>query len=122
MTGQLNFTTFKNVINGQLTSTESTRHGINPATGKPNPEVPVSTAADVDAAVDAANVAFKTWSKVPQKTRKEALVAFAGGLKAYSEQFIDLLVQEQGKPVGIPAYSCPIFFSLLPFSLSFQMF
>lgn len=100
MVSEIDFTTFKNTINGKLTSTEKTRHGINPATGKPNPEVPVSTQEDVNAAVDAAHNAFKSWSKTPVGERKQALLAFADALEAQKERFAKLLVQEQGKPVS----------------------
>jgi len=92
------FNGFYNTINGKLTTTEQTRHGINPATGKPNPEVPVSTQKDVDDSVAAAKEAFKSWSKVPVEDRKKALLAFADGLEKHVQDFAKLLTQEQGKP------------------------
>lgn len=92
---------FYNTINGKLTTTEKTRHGINPATGKPNPEVPVSTQKDVDDAVAAAKEAFKSWSKVPWDERKKAVLAYADAVEAHAEDFAKLLTQEQGKPVRI---------------------
>ncbi|EEY16952.1 predicted protein [Verticillium alfalfae VaMs.102] len=49
-----NFENFANVVDGQLKSTEGTRTGINPATLEPLAPVPVSSPADVDAAVEAA--------------------------------------------------------------------
>ncbi|OCT54947.1 Betaine aldehyde dehydrogenase, chloroplastic [Cladophialophora carrionii] len=90
---------FYNTINGKLTSTEQTRHGINPATGKPNPEVPVSTQKDVDDAVAAAKEAFKSWSQTPWEKRRDAVLAFANGLEKYEQDFGKLLTQEQGKPL-----------------------
>jgi acyl-CoA reductase-like NAD-dependent aldehyde dehydrogenase len=93
------FEGFSNTINGKLTSTEKTRHGINPATGKANPEVPVSTPKDVDDAVAAAKEAFKSWSQTSWEKRKEAVLAFADGLEKYEQDFGKLLTQEQGKPV-----------------------
>lgn len=93
------FQGFYNTIDGKLTSTASTRHGINPATGKPNPEVPVSTQEDVDNAVTAAKRAFITWSKVPWLERKRAILCFADALEQYTDDFAKLLTQEQGKPV-----------------------
>ena len=90
---------FYNSINGKLTSTEKTRHGINPATGKPNAEVPVATQKDVDDSVAAGKEAFKSWSKVPYQERKKALLAFADGLEANTNDFSKLLTQEQGKPL-----------------------
>lgn len=67
---KLDFTTFHNTIDGKLTSTKETRHNINPATKKPNAEVPVCTPEDVDAAIAAARKAFNSWSKVPMSKDK----------------------------------------------------
>lgn len=94
------FGEYYNTIDGKLSSTQQTRHGINPATGKPNPEVPVSTKEDVDTAVSAAKKAFKTWSKVPYSERQQALYKFADAIEKHSEDFAKLLTQEQGKPVS----------------------
>ena len=94
------FSNFQNTINGKLSSTKETRHGVNPATGKPNPAVPVSTQQDVDAAVDAGKAAFKKWSKVPYEERKKAVLAFADALEKHTPDFAKLLTQEQGKPVS----------------------
>lgn len=91
---------FYNTINGKLVPTKETRHGINPATGTPNPEVPVSTPQDVDDAVAAAQEAFKTWSQTPYSKRKEALLALADAIEKYTDDFTKLLTQEQGKPVS----------------------
>ncbi|KAL2850775.1 Aldehyde/histidinol dehydrogenase [Aspergillus pseudodeflectus] len=98
------FEDFQNIINGKKSSTAETRHGINPATAKPNPEVPVSTQTDVDDAVAAAQEAFKTWSEVPLAERANALRAFADGLEPYAEDFAKLLTQEQGKPLSFATY------------------
>lgn len=92
-------TGFYNTINGKLASTKTTRHGINPATGKSNPEVPVSTQEDVDSAVAAATEAFKTWSKTPWGDRKQAILDFADALEKYTDDFANMLTLEQGKPV-----------------------
>ena len=94
------FGEYFNTIDGKLSSTQQTRHGVNPATGKPNPEVPVSTREDVDAAISAAKKAFKTWSKVPYAERQQALNKFADALEKNADDFAKLLTQEQGKPVS----------------------
>jgi acyl-CoA reductase-like NAD-dependent aldehyde dehydrogenase len=82
-----------------LTTTSKTRHGINPATGEVLPEVPVCTKEDVDAAVSAARTAFKSWSKKTFEERRAALHAFSDALDAQKEDFADMLVREQGKPL-----------------------
>jgi acyl-CoA reductase-like NAD-dependent aldehyde dehydrogenase len=95
------FSDYKNTINGKLTSTKETRFGINPATGKPNPEVPVSTKEDVDEAMAAGKAAFKKWAKVPWEDRKKAVLAYADAVEKYTDDFAKLLTQEQGKPVSV---------------------
>ncbi|KAI5456483.1 aldehyde dehydrogenase [Mariannaea sp. PMI_226] len=89
---------FRNSINGKLTSTETLRHGVNPATGQANPPVPVSTQQDVDQAVDSGKEAFKTWSKTPFEERKKCLLAFVDAIIEHEEDLAKLLVMEQGKP------------------------
>jgi acyl-CoA reductase-like NAD-dependent aldehyde dehydrogenase len=98
--GAIDFTSFSNVINGKLTHTSEQRHGINPATKKPNPEVPVATQQDVDDAVKAGKEAFKTWSKTSIDDRRKALQAYASALKENAKEFAELLTREQGKPVS----------------------
>jgi acyl-CoA reductase-like NAD-dependent aldehyde dehydrogenase len=98
-TGELDFTSFSNIIDGKLSSTSQTRHGINPATGKPNLAVPVSTEEDVDMAVAAGKKAFKSWRRTPYAQRQKAVLEFADALEQEKEKFAEMLVQEQGKPV-----------------------
>ncbi|EXJ59878.1 NAD-dependent aldehyde dehydrogenase [Cladophialophora yegresii CBS 114405] len=98
-TAGLDFTTFSNVIDGKLSSTQKTRHGINPATGKPNYEVPVSAPEDVDRAMAAAKRACKPWAKTPYAERQKAVNAFADALEQEKDGFAKLLTQEQGKPL-----------------------
>ncbi|KAJ5979827.1 hypothetical protein N7481_007125 [Penicillium waksmanii] len=96
----LDFTIFQNVINNQLSSTATTRHSINPATSRPNPEVPVSTQEDLDKAVKAARDAFKTWSKTSFEERRKALHAYADAIDANVDDFAKTLTMEQGKPLS----------------------
>ncbi|KAF7560280.1 hypothetical protein G7046_g3861 [Stylonectria norvegica] len=95
----LDFTTFHNVIDGKLLSTNTTRHGINPATGNPNAEVPIADQKDVDIAVEAGQRAFKSWSKTTYQERQKALLAFADAIEKETTSFAELLVKEQGKPM-----------------------
>ncbi|KAJ6091615.1 hypothetical protein N7467_003584 [Penicillium canescens] len=95
----LDFTTFFNVIDNQLTSTSQTRHGVNPANTQPNPPVPVSTQDDLDKAVKSARAAFKTWSKTSFDDRRKALLAWADAIDANADGFAKTLTMEQGKPL-----------------------
>ena len=92
---------FIQIIDGKSASTNSTRHGINPANLKPKAEVAVATKDNLDAAVEAGKRAFKTWSKVPYEERRRAVLAYADAVESYKTEFRDLLVSEQGKPVSI---------------------
>jgi acyl-CoA reductase-like NAD-dependent aldehyde dehydrogenase len=96
----LDTTTFRNIINGELTSTAQTRHSINPANKEANPEVPVTTQEDLDRAVTAARAAFKTWSKTTYDERRKAILAYADTIEANQDALAALLTQEQGKPLS----------------------
>ncbi|KAJ5873849.1 uncharacterized protein N7529_002279 [Penicillium soppii] len=87
------------IIKGKSAPTKVTRHGLNPATLEALPEVPIATPDDLDSAVDAAKAAYKLWSTTPYEDRKKAVVAYADALDQYKDQFRDLLVAEQGKPI-----------------------
>lgn len=95
----LNWTEFHNSIDGKLVGTTKTRHSTNPATGKANPEVPISSRDDVDQAMIAATKASKKWAATPYAERQSALFAYADALEAEKESFSSMLTQEQGKPV-----------------------
>lgn len=97
--GRVQFDTFSNVIDGKLVNSSKTRHGINPATKKANPEVPIATSQDVDDTVAAARKAFKSWAKTTVEERKKALNDYANEFLSYKEEFSKLLTMEQGKPV-----------------------
>ncbi|KAK0102704.1 hypothetical protein ONS95_006306 [Cadophora gregata] len=97
-TSPLDFTTFKHCINGSLLSTKTQHHGINPSNLTSLPDVPVATPEDLDKAVAAARTAFKSWSRVPWEERKRAVLAFVDRLEEEKDEFVRLLVTEQGKP------------------------
>lgn len=86
-----------------MTSTATTRHGINPSTEEALAEVPVSTQSDVDRAVAAARAAFPAWSAQTWDERAAAVNALADALEANMQAFQDCLVAESGKPVGTAA-------------------
>ncbi|KEF62465.1 NAD-dependent aldehyde dehydrogenase [Exophiala aquamarina CBS 119918] len=111
--GILDFATFSNVIDGKLSSTSKTRHGINPATDKPNPEVPVSTPEDVDRAVAAAKKASKAWGKTSYADRRKAVLAFADALEKEKEGFAHMLTKEQGKPIGFAHFEMDFALSII---------
>ena len=62
--------------------TPTTRHSIDPATGEPLYEVPVARKEDLDAAVDHARAAFKTWSQTTHEERSALLLKYADAIEA----------------------------------------
>ncbi|KAI1417203.1 aldehyde dehydrogenase [Hypoxylon sp. FL1857] len=95
----LDFSTFYNIIDGKVSTTDNTRHTINPATLESNPEVPLSTIDDVNRAVEAAERAAKSWAEVPWDERASAIQSFADAIEKHAEDFVQMLIKESGKPL-----------------------
>lgn len=95
---------FVQIINGQSAPTSKTRHGVNPATLQPHPEVPVATRDDLDRAVAAATEAFIKWQKTPYEERRSLVLKYANAMVELRTEFRDLLIAEQGKPVSTNHY------------------
>ncbi|OFW66022.1 MAG: gamma-aminobutyraldehyde dehydrogenase [Actinobacteria bacterium RBG_16_68_21] len=79
----------------------STTGVINPATGESMATVPVSTAADVDAAVSAAAAAFPAWADKTPRQRSEVLFKVADVIEANQDELRRLEMDNVGKPVSI---------------------
>ncbi len=73
----------------------------NPATGEPIGTVPLSTAADVDAAVEAAAAAFPAWADKTPRERSEVLFQVADVIEQNLDELRHLEVESVGKPVSI---------------------
>src|SRR5437870_6385379 len=71
----------------------------NPATGEVVDRVAVGTERDVDRAIDAADSAFKSWSRVPPSKRAEILLNGCHKLQERENELVKLLTMEQGKPL-----------------------
>jgi aminobutyraldehyde dehydrogenase len=74
---------------------------VDPATGERIAEVPAGGAADVDAAVAAAEAAFPAWSLTTPGERAKALLKLAERLEAAEEEFAALEALNVGKPMGL---------------------
>ena len=70
---------------------------INPATEERIDSIPVATAADLDAALEAARTGFAAWREVDAWTRGGVLRAIADWIRGHVELFADTLTAEQGK-------------------------
>lgn len=86
-------------IAGKLVETQSTFEVMNPATGQVLAHAPAATAEQLDEAVAAAKVAFKTWSALSYDEREQYLLAYADALEAHRDELAVLLTLEQGKPL-----------------------
>ncbi|MGZ4122366.1 MAG: aldehyde dehydrogenase family protein, partial [Tumebacillaceae bacterium] len=91
--------TLKNYINGEWTESESNRFEDipNPATGELLARVPLSTKADVEAAVQAASAAFATWSQTPVVERARVMFRFQQLLFEHQDELARLITIENGK-------------------------
>jgi malonate-semialdehyde dehydrogenase (acetylating)/methylmalonate-semialdehyde dehydrogenase len=71
----------------------------NPAVGEVIGRTPLSTAADVDAAVQAAARAFPAWRDTPVNTRAQVLFKFKAQLEAHFEELARTVTTEHGKTI-----------------------
>ncbi|WP_394138215.1 CoA-acylating methylmalonate-semialdehyde dehydrogenase [Cytobacillus oceanisediminis] len=89
----------KNFINGEWVDAKTDKFESvpNPATGEELARTPLSTREDVDAAVQAAKEAFKTWSKTPVPKRARILFKYQQLLVDNWDELAKLITQENGK-------------------------
>ncbi|SDK76348.1 1-pyrroline dehydrogenase [Lentzea albidocapillata subsp. violacea] len=86
-----------NFVNGTSVTAEETSPLIDPATGEEFGRAVVSRAAEVDAAVRAAEAAFPAWSRTTPGERQLALLKLADLLEANAEAVASAEVRETGK-------------------------
>jgi malonate-semialdehyde dehydrogenase (acetylating)/methylmalonate-semialdehyde dehydrogenase len=77
-----------NYINGQWarSTTDEYETIVNPATGEQIAQVPLSGAADINAAVEAAVQAFPEWRRTPPEERIQSLFKFKQLLEDHFEE------------------------------------
>jgi betaine-aldehyde dehydrogenase len=74
---------------------------ISPADGSVLASVPVSTAADVERAVEAAKRGFEIWSQTTPKDRQRALLRLADALEERADELSELEALDAGKPLSV---------------------
>jgi aminomuconate-semialdehyde/2-hydroxymuconate-6-semialdehyde dehydrogenase len=96
-------TLIQNFINGKFVApkSESYLDSFNPANGTVNALVPDSNSADVEAAVQSAELAFLDWSCTTRAHRAAIMNKVADLLEARLEEFALAESQDQGKPVSL---------------------
>jgi malonate-semialdehyde dehydrogenase (acetylating)/methylmalonate-semialdehyde dehydrogenase len=94
--------TLQNFIGGRWVpaSGTATLDVFNPARGEVIAKTPLSTGADVDAAVAAAARAFPAWSETPPNARAQAMFTFKALLEQHFDEIARLLTTEHGKTLG----------------------
>jgi betaine-aldehyde dehydrogenase len=73
---------------------------LNPATGQTIAHAPVSSAADVDRAVQAASAAFEQWSTTTPGERALALLRLADAIESHADELAELEADNAGKPIA----------------------
>ncbi|KAB0285325.1 aldehyde dehydrogenase family protein [Vibrio fortis] len=88
-------------INGEWIESDSGEHieSIEPATGRVLTRIPKANSHDVNLAVEAADNAFKLWSRTSPVERQSALLKIADLLEQQKEKFALFEAQETGKPL-----------------------
>ena len=74
---------------------------LDPSTGEPNFEAPVSGAEDVDAAMAAATAAFPGWRDATPSERSLALFRIADAIEVRGEELVAVESANTGKPVAV---------------------
>lgn len=86
-------------IAGSPVSTSESIDVINPATGEVVGRSPLAGGADVDAAIAAADSAFRSW-RHDEAARRQALKSAAAALRGSAGDIAAILTAEQGKPLS----------------------
>jgi acyl-CoA reductase-like NAD-dependent aldehyde dehydrogenase len=87
-------------IDGSRLSTDDWFDVINPATEEVVGRSPAATAEHLQMAVIAARNSFSRWSCLPDKTRRDAILAIAASLEESADELAELITMEQGKPLS----------------------
>ena len=95
--------TLQNFVNGKKVSASSDKVQdlINPATGQVFAKAPVSNAADVDKAMQAAASAFEIWKESTPGERQKAINKIADAIEDRSEELIGIESENTGKPLAV---------------------
>lgn len=96
---------FKQYINGRLVDGQGPAIQVeNPANGETVAAIQGATAAQAEEALQAAQVAFQTWSWASLDERVGWLRKYTQALLEEKEYIVDLLSQETGKPYAEACY------------------
>src|SRR4051794_20470527 len=81
---------------------------VDPTTGKIDAEIPLAGTADVDAAVDAARVAFDQWRRTPPAQRRQLLATLADLIDGNTDEFTRRGALDNGTPISVVSSMVPL--------------
>lgn len=98
----MKYKAIQNFINDRFVNagTDKTMDVISPINGNLLSTVPMSSAADLDKAVKAAQAAFPAWSKTPIKERVQVFFRYKTLLEKHLKELAELCSEENGKTYG----------------------
>jgi len=101
--GAVGSVVLRNFVNGEYVAAASgqTSEVVDPSTGEPYAQAPVSGPADVEAALRAAAGAFDGWRDSTPGERSLALLRMADAVQARADEIVAAECRNTGKPVGI---------------------
>jgi aldehyde dehydrogenase (NAD+) len=74
---------------------------VNPATGRAQAKLPLAGPAEIDAAVEAASIAFQWWRRTKPAARRDALLRLADLIESRRAAFKQIAALENATPVRI---------------------
>ncbi|MCQ1945706.1 gamma-aminobutyraldehyde dehydrogenase [Arthrobacter sp. zg-Y1116] len=91
--------TLQNFINGGFVPSRGTEvlDVVNPTNGEVVAVSPISVQADVDAAMDAAAAAFRTWKRTTPSERQRMLLRLADAFEAHSDELVEAQHRNTGQ-------------------------
>ena len=91
----------QNYINGEFVGTDETIENINPANGEIIAHIPKSSSKDIESAVESADLARLSWSKLSLEDRADWLDKIANALEAKADEIASLESLDTGKPISL---------------------
>src|SRR5690349_9214815 len=95
----------QNFVGGTYVETRDDHRSelVDPSTGEVYGTAPISGAADVELAYEAAGKAFDEWRKTTPAQRQQALLAIADAVEARAAELVDAESRNTGKLVALTA-------------------
>ncbi len=93
----------ENFVGGEYVAPKSGKYVelINPSTGQPFAEMPVSNEADVDDAVSVAALAFASWKRTTPSQRSLALLRIADAIERRADELVAIEAENCGKIISL---------------------